>query len=189
VVDVRRLRLADQRDPADAAGPADPHDLRDGWLAARGIERPEAFEHGTVWIAVGMLVVVLVHGLMYLQAARTFGSIFVANLAAVAVVFFAQLVSDGWPRYALWAVAVGIVWMVPVVHNQKGFNLHPAHIVEATAWSPSWRWVSRWWRSAWARATSRSMSTCCLLPFSASWSQPACGGRCSSTNCRGSRRC
>jgi low temperature requirement protein LtrA len=100
-----------------------------GWLLV-GLSVPEAFEHGTVWIAVGMLVVVLVHGLMYLQAARTFGSIFVANLAAVAVVFFAQLVSDGWPRYALWAVAVGVVWMVPVVHNQKGFNLHPAHIVE-----------------------------------------------------------
>lgn len=100
-----------------------------GWLLV-GMTVPAAFEGGSVWLAVGMLVVVLVHGLMYLQAARAFGPVFAANLAAVGAVFAAQLVGDGVWRYVLWALASAIVWSVPIWHGQKGLQLHPAHITE-----------------------------------------------------------
>lgn len=99
-----------------------------GWLVV-ALTVPAAFD-GSVWIAVGMLVVVLVHGLMYLQAARAFGPVFVANLAAVAAVFAAELGPEGAWRYALWALATVIVWSVPIWHGQRGLNLHPAHITE-----------------------------------------------------------
>jgi low temperature requirement protein LtrA len=100
-----------------------------GWLVV-ALTVPAAFDGGSVWIAVGMLVVVLVHGLMYLQAARAFGPVFVANLAAVAAVFAAELGPEGAWRYALWALAAAIVWSVPIWHGQRGLNLHPAHITE-----------------------------------------------------------
>nr|BFF24705.1 hypothetical protein GCM10025732_26700 [Glycomyces mayteni] len=65
-----------------------------GWLVV-ALTIPAAFEGGSVWIAVGMLVVVVVHGLMYLQAARAFGPVFLANLVAVAAVFAAELGPEG----------------------------------------------------------------------------------------------
>ncbi|WP_051326186.1 low temperature requirement protein A [Glycomyces tenuis] len=100
-----------------------------GWLLV-GLSVPAAFEEGSVWIAVGMLVVVLIHGLMYLQAARAFGPVFIANMAAVAAVFAAQLGPGGLWRHLLWALAVVIVWSVPLLHSQRGLNLHAAHITE-----------------------------------------------------------
>ncbi|GAA2130979.1 low temperature requirement protein A [Glycomyces algeriensis] len=100
-----------------------------GWLLV-GLSVPAAFEDGSIWIAVGLLVVVVVHGLMYMQASGAFGPIFLANLAGVAAVFAAQFVPvDPW-RYVLWGLAAVIVWSVPFFHSQRGLTLHPAHIVE-----------------------------------------------------------
>jgi low temperature requirement protein LtrA len=100
-----------------------------GWLLV-GLTVPAAFEEGSVWLAVGLLVVVLVHGLMYLQATNAFGPIFLANLAGVGAVFAAQFVPvEPW-RYLLWGLAAAIVWSVPLLHSQRGLTLHPAHIVE-----------------------------------------------------------
>lgn len=100
-----------------------------GWLLI-GLSVPTAFSEGGPWIAVGVLIVVLIHGLMYLQTARTFGSVFAANLAAVACVFVAQLGPEGLWRYGWWAGAAVIVWSVPFLHGQRGLTLHPGHISE-----------------------------------------------------------
>jgi low temperature requirement protein LtrA len=100
-----------------------------GWLLI-GLTVPAAFHGGSIWLAVGILVVVLVHGLMYLQAARSFGPVFAANLAATAAVFAAQLVDDGIWQYVCWGLACAIVWSVPIWHGQQGLRLHPAHITE-----------------------------------------------------------
>lgn len=100
-----------------------------GWLVI-ALTIPAAFEDGGIWIAVGLFVVVLVHGLMYLQAARAFGPVFIANLAAVAAVFAAELGPEGLWRYVFWGLATAIVWSVPIWHGQRGLNLHPAHITE-----------------------------------------------------------
>ncbi|MFG3340384.1 low temperature requirement protein A [Glycomyces sp. NPDC048151] len=101
-----------------------------GWLVI-ALAVPVAFESGGgIWIAVGLLVVVLVHGLMYMQAARSFGPVFIANLVAVAAVFAAEIGPGGVWRYALWALATAIVWTVPIWHGQRGLSLHPAHITE-----------------------------------------------------------
>jgi low temperature requirement protein LtrA len=100
-----------------------------GWLVI-ALTIPEAFKSGGLWIAVGLLVVVLVHGLMYLQAARAFGSVFIANLLATGAVFAAELGPEGLWRYVLWGVATAIVWSVPIWHGQRGLKLHPAHITE-----------------------------------------------------------
>jgi low temperature requirement protein LtrA len=101
-----------------------------GWLVI-ALTIPAAFHGGGgIWIAVGLLVVVLVHGLMYLQAARAFGAVFVANLAAVAAVFAAEIGPEGLWRYVFWGLASAIVWSVPIWHGQRGLRLHPAHITE-----------------------------------------------------------
>ena len=100
-----------------------------GWLVI-ALTIPAAFESGGLWIAVGLLVVVLVHGLMYLQAARTFGPVFIANLVAVAAVFAAELGPEGMWRYVFWGLATAVVWSVPIWHGQRGLKLHPAHITE-----------------------------------------------------------
>jgi low temperature requirement protein LtrA len=101
-----------------------------GWLVI-ALTIPAAFHGGGgIWIAVGLLAVVLVHGLMYLQAARTFGPVFIANLAAVAAVFAAEIGPEGLWRYMFWGLASAIVWSVPIWHGQRGLSLHPAHITE-----------------------------------------------------------
>ncbi|WP_205323693.1 low temperature requirement protein A [Glycomyces sp. YM15] len=101
-----------------------------GWLVV-ALAIPAAFHGGGgIWIAVGLLVIVLVHGLMYLQAARAFGAVFIANLVAVAAVFAAEIGPEGLWRYVFWALASAVVWSVPIWHGQRGLRLHPAHITE-----------------------------------------------------------
>jgi low temperature requirement protein LtrA len=101
-----------------------------GWLVI-ALTIPAAFHGGGgIWIAVGLLAVVLVHGLMYLQAARTFGPVFIANLLATGAVFAAEIGPEGLWRYVFWGLASAIVWSVPIWHGQRGLNLHPAHITE-----------------------------------------------------------
>jgi low temperature requirement protein LtrA len=56
--------------------------------------------------------------------------VFVANLAAVAAVFAAEIGPEGLWRYVFWGLASAIVWSVPIWHGQRGLRLHPAHITE-----------------------------------------------------------
>ncbi|KAA9380904.1 low temperature requirement protein A [Microbispora cellulosiformans] len=90
---------------------------------------PHAFSGSGVAFAVGYLVIVLVHGGLYLQATAAIARVVPFNLAATALVLAAAFVAPPW-NLALWAAALVLVWMSPIIIGQKGFPLHPAHIVE-----------------------------------------------------------
>ncbi|GAA4924555.1 low temperature requirement protein LtrA [Stackebrandtia albiflava] len=99
-----------------------------GWLTT-GLAVPDAFHGSGGWFALGMAVVVTVHGVMYLQSTRRFLPIFAANLLSVGALAVAAAVT-GPARYALWAVAVAVMWLSPLVSGQRGFRLHAGHIAE-----------------------------------------------------------
>ncbi|MGW4636994.1 low temperature requirement protein A [Sphaerisporangium sp. NPDC004334] len=90
---------------------------------------PRAFDGGGWAFALGYLIIVLVHAGLYLQATASFVRVIPFNLAATALLFAAGL-ADGVLVYLLWAAAMVLLWGSPYFIGQKGFPLHPAHIVE-----------------------------------------------------------
>ncbi|WP_214412473.1 low temperature requirement protein A [Sphaerisporangium fuscum] len=90
---------------------------------------PTAFDGGGWAFALGYLIIVLVHAGLYLQATASFVRVVPFNLAATALLFAADFF-DGGLAYLLWAGAVVLLWGSPYFIGQKGFPLHPAHIVE-----------------------------------------------------------
>ncbi|GAA1294488.1 hypothetical protein Psi02_41480 [Planotetraspora silvatica] len=90
---------------------------------------PSAFDGGGVAFAIGYLVIVLVHGGLYLQASSAVFRLLPFNLGATALIFGAAFASAPW-NYVLWAAALVLVWTSPYFIGQRGFALHPAHIVE-----------------------------------------------------------
>jgi low temperature requirement protein LtrA len=93
---------------------------------------PSAFADGPwggVAFAIGYLVIVVVHGGLYSQATAAIGRVVPFNLAATALMFGAAFTAQPW-RQVLWAAALLLVWASPYFIGQKGFPLHPAHIVE-----------------------------------------------------------
>jgi low temperature requirement protein LtrA len=90
---------------------------------------PSAFDGGGVAFAIGYLVIVLVHGGLYLQASSAVFRLLPFNLGATALIFAAAYAATPW-NYVLWAAALILVWTCPYFIGQRGFVLHPAHIVE-----------------------------------------------------------
>ncbi len=90
---------------------------------------PTAFDGGGWAFALGYLIIVLVHAGLYLQATASFVRVVPFNLAATALLFAAGF-ADGVLVYLLWAAAMVLLWGSPYFIGQKGFPLHPAHIVE-----------------------------------------------------------
>ncbi|MFC4532027.1 low temperature requirement protein A [Sphaerisporangium dianthi] len=90
---------------------------------------PRAFDGGGWAFALGYLIVVLVHAALYLQATASFVRVVPFNLAATALLFAAGL-ADGVLVYLLWTAAMVLLWGSPYFIGQKGFPLHPSHIVE-----------------------------------------------------------
>ncbi|GII54840.1 low temperature requirement protein A [Planotetraspora thailandica] len=90
---------------------------------------PTAFDGGGVAFALGYLVIVVVHGGLYLQASTAIARVVPFNLAATALIFAAAFTDAPW-SYALWAAALVLLWTSPYFIGQRGFALHPAHIVE-----------------------------------------------------------
>lgn len=90
---------------------------------------PRAFDGGGVAFALGYLLIVLVHGGLYMQATAAIARVVPFNLAATALIFAAPFAGSPW-NYALWAAALVLLWGSPYFIGQKGFPLHPAHIVE-----------------------------------------------------------
>jgi low temperature requirement protein LtrA len=90
---------------------------------------PTAFDGGGVAFAIGYLVIVLVHGGLYIQATAAIARVLPFNLAATALMFAAAFTELPW-NYMFWAAALVLLWGSPYFIGQKGFSLHPAHIVE-----------------------------------------------------------
>jgi low temperature requirement protein LtrA len=101
-----------------------------------GLSVPHAFgrpgTHGADGLALGLgyLVVVCVHGGLYLRANRNIGRLLPFNLASSVLVIIAGL-TPAPGAYALWGAALAIQVLGPVLVRLQGrFDIQPAHFVE-----------------------------------------------------------
>jgi low temperature requirement protein LtrA len=97
---------------------------------------PTAWGDGGLAFALGYLVVMTLHAVLYLQAGEypetTRGAILrlaPSNVAAALVLVAAGLV-DGTARTVLWVVAVLVTYLGPYVTGVAGFTVRPAHLAE-----------------------------------------------------------
>ena len=101
-----------------------------------GLSIPGAFgtptTHGRdgVALGVGYLLVVLVHGGLYLRVNRNIQLVLPFNLVSALLVILAGLVPSG-PEYVLWAATLALQALSPLVVSPRGrFDIAPAHFVE-----------------------------------------------------------
>ncbi|HEV3292671.1 MAG TPA: low temperature requirement protein A [Streptosporangiaceae bacterium] len=81
-------------------------------------------------LGLGYLVVVLVHASLYYRLNRNIMRIAPFNVTSALLVILAG-VADGPAVYALWAVALAIQVLSPLIANPGGrFEIQPAHFVE-----------------------------------------------------------
>ncbi len=124
-----------------------------------GLATPHAFTGGGAWWGLGYLIVVLVHGGLYLQFAPTFIRVLPGNLLAAGCVIATGMV-HGIPVYVLWTAAVLVPVVMPYIVPPAGrFLIQPAHIVErhglrphCSAW-PSSRHCGG--RTSWTTTSAR----------------------------------
>ncbi|WP_061289714.1 low temperature requirement protein A [Herbidospora cretacea] len=90
---------------------------------------PGTFDGGGVAFAVGYLLLIVVHGALYLQATRAIVRVIPFNLAATALIGAAAFTSAPY-TYLLWAAAMVLLWGSPYFIGQKGFTLRAPHVVE-----------------------------------------------------------
>jgi len=97
---------------------------------------PTAWGDGGVAFALGFLVVMTLHAVLYLLAGENPETTRAAiirlaptNIGAALVLVVAGLV-DGTARTVLWVVAVAIVYLGPYVTGVAGFTVKPAHLAE-----------------------------------------------------------
>ena len=91
---------------------------------------PDAFGRDGVAVGVGYLIVVVVHGWLYLRVNRNIARITAVNLAAALLVIAAGVVK-GPAAYALGAAALALQVLSPLVIRVRGrFAILPAHFTE-----------------------------------------------------------
>ena len=91
---------------------------------------PEAFFRDGVALGLGYLIVVLVHAWLYQRVNRNIARVVPFNLAAAVLVIAAGIVK-GPAGYVLWAVALAIPALSPlVVHPRGRFSISPSHFTE-----------------------------------------------------------
>ena len=95
-----------------------------------GLATPHAFGRDGVALGVGYLILVVIHGGLYLRVNRNIALVTPFNLASALLIIGAGLVK-GWAVYALWAAALVILQASPlVVHVRGRFDIAPSHFVE-----------------------------------------------------------
>jgi low temperature requirement protein LtrA len=99
-----------------------------GWLII-ALAVPGAFTDKGTGFAIGLFVVIVVHGLLYLQSTWRFLKMLAANLTGGTLILIAAGV-DGDLKYGLWIAALLIMWASPYLTGQEGFPLHPGHVAE-----------------------------------------------------------
>jgi low temperature requirement protein LtrA len=94
---------------------------------------PEAFNGGGIAFGLGYLLVVIVHAGLYAQASRSavvlrFAPLNVASALSVIAAGFLE----GTPAYALWVLAVLILFVTPTIAARVAprFDIRTAHFVE-----------------------------------------------------------
>jgi low temperature requirement protein LtrA len=101
-----------------------------------GLSIPHAFDSAGVHdrdgvaLGIGYLVVILVHGGLYLRVNKNFQRVLPVNLLSALLVIAAGFVPSA-PRHALWAAALATQALSPLVIKPGGlFTIAPAHFVE-----------------------------------------------------------
>jgi len=95
-----------------------------------GLAIPDAFGRDGVALGVGYLIVVLIHGWLYQRVNRNIARVTPFNLAAALLVIAAGVVK-GPAAYALWAAALALQVLSPLVIRVRGrFAIQPAHFTE-----------------------------------------------------------
>ena len=91
---------------------------------------PDAFGRDGVALGVGYLIVVVVHGWLYLRVNRNIARITAFNVAAALLVIGAGL-AGGTAAYVMWAAALALQVLSPLVIRVRGrFSIQPAHFTE-----------------------------------------------------------
>jgi uncharacterized repeat protein (TIGR03843 family) len=91
---------------------------------------PDAFYRDGVALGIGYLIVVLVHAWLYQRVNRNIARVVPFNLAAALLVIVAGVVK-GPAGYVLWAVALALPVLSPlVVHPRGRFSIQPSHFTE-----------------------------------------------------------
>jgi low temperature requirement protein LtrA len=129
VVDVRGLRLADQRRPA-SPGPQRLLLLvgMAGFLVC-ALAIPDAFGAGGVPLGVGYILVTLVHDWMLLgpirgSILRAMGRLGPANFVTAVLVLAAGF-AGGWLQWTLWSAAFALHWLTPFLTINSGYSEGP----------------------------------------------------------------
>jgi low temperature requirement protein LtrA len=91
---------------------------------------PRAFDGDGAWWGLGYLLVILVHGGLFLQFTPKFTRVLPGNLLAAGCVIATGFV-DGFPAYVLWTLAMVVPIAMPYVVPPGGrFVIQAGHIVE-----------------------------------------------------------
>jgi len=95
-----------------------------------GLAIPHAFGRDGVALGLGYLIVVVVHGWLYLRVNRNIAPLTAFNVAAALLVIGAGL-AGGTAAYALWAAALAIQVLSPLFIRVRGLDREPpAHFTE-----------------------------------------------------------
>src|SRR5690242_8140064 len=91
---------------------------------------PDAFWRDGVALGLGYLVVVLVHAWLYRRINANIARVAPFNLAAALLVIAAGVVK-GTAGYVLWAAAIAVLVLSPLVVGVRGrFSIQPSHFTE-----------------------------------------------------------
>jgi low temperature requirement protein LtrA len=95
-----------------------------------GLAIPDAFGRDGVAVGAGYLIVVLVHGWLYQRVNRNIARVTPFNLVAALLVIAAGVI-EGAAAYALWAAALAVQVLSPLVIQVRGrFAIQPSHFTE-----------------------------------------------------------
>jgi low temperature requirement protein LtrA len=95
-----------------------------------GLGIPDAFGRDGVAVGVGYLIVVVVHGWLYQRVNRNIARVTPFNLVAAALVIAAGVI-EGAAAYGLWAAALAVQVLSPLVIRVRGrFAIQPSHFTE-----------------------------------------------------------
>lgn len=95
-----------------------------------GLAIPDAFYRDGVALGIGYLIVVVVHTWLYRRINANIARVAPFNLAAALLVIAAGVVK-GTAGYVLWAAALAVLVLSPLVIRVRGrFSIQPAHFTE-----------------------------------------------------------
>jgi low temperature requirement protein LtrA len=95
-----------------------------------GLSIPHAFGRDGVALGVGYLILVVIHSWLYKRVNRNIARVTPFNLAAALLIIAAGVVR-GWAAYVLWAAALVLLQLSPLVVRVRGrFDIQASHFTE-----------------------------------------------------------